>query len=274
MIGGALRLHLRNYLDEVTEQWIGWTFPPVERAIEGASWSPDARAAYCARCGDSVGPGEATPDGCATCRKGSYISGGIGDGVVRLGPYVDAMRDWVLKIKYERWAEMGECLGHQLGRQVRAAGAIHLNSLVIVPMPMPWQRRIYRGIDHAAVIASSVASELHAPIVSVFAKANLPPQVSLPASARKRSGSHGLRIRWRLGGWPLDGWNVLLVDDVRTTGASLKAAIRLLRPLKPARIVCGVLAVADSPARRARSTPLGAEEAPHGYRRLVATGMG
>jgi RNA polymerase sigma-70 factor (ECF subfamily) len=36
--------------------------------------------------------------------------------------------------------------------------------------------------------------------------------------------------------------DLVLVDDIRTTGASLKAAVRLLRSLEPRTVVCAVVA--------------------------------
>jgi predicted phosphoribosyltransferase len=60
-------------------------------------------------------------------------------------------------------------------------------------------------------------------------------------------------VRRRLGGWNLLDVDLVLVDDIRTTGASLKAAVRLLRSLKPRSVVCAVLAVSDAQARRARA---------------------
>lgn len=247
------RRRIGDYVDAVTERWIGWTFPPVQRAMDDAQWIPDERSVYCRRCGDSVGPGEATELGCATCRQGAELSGGIADGVVRLGPHVDALRDWIVKIKYQHWAEMGDCLGRCLAEQVRSANVIDVDRAVVVPMPMPWQRRIYRGIDHTKVMATGAAAELGAPVLSILAKANRPPQVTLPPSERRRSGGRGLSIRRRLGGWPLNDLHVLLVDDVRTTAATLKGAAKLLTSLNPERIICGVLAVSDSKARRDRS---------------------
>ena len=253
---------LTAYLDALAERWIGYSLPPARRVVEESDFSPDERAAYCHRCGDSVGPGEATQSGCGSCRDQPALTP---DGVVRLGPYSGELRDWIIGIKYgRRWAEMAELLGRTLGRAVRQADLIDIERAIVVPAPMPWQRRMYRGIDHARTIASGVARQLHAPSLDILARANGPLQVSLSVSERARAGSRGLRRRRRIGGWPVKGLHLVLVDDVRTTGASLKAAARLLRPLKPDRVIGAVLAVSDDRARRERAAqgvPKGAVEA-------------
>jgi predicted amidophosphoribosyltransferase len=129
-------------------------------------------------------------------------------------------------------------------------------------MPMPWQRRFYRGINHAYEIARGVAIELHAPVVRLLRKRMQAPQVSLSPSERRRAGRRGLSVRRRFSlavspdsilGWDLHDLQLILVDDVRTTGATLMGASRMLSRLKPAKIVCGVLAVSDSSARRKRA---------------------
>ena len=217
--------------------------------MEEAGWRGDGPEAYCHRCGSSVGPGEATTTGCGSCRNG----GGIADGIVRLGAYGGVLREWIIAVKYvHRWTEMAELLGRELGRAVAREGVVEAGRAVVVPMPMPWQRRMYRGIDHARVIAWGVAGSMRAPLVGVLGQSNGPPQVSLPRGERERSGGRHLRVRRPLGRWKLAGLDVVLVDDVRTSGASLRHAVWLLRRLKPARIVAAVVAVADDYARRDR----------------------
>jgi len=274
MNAATSRRRVVDYFDDVAETWIGYSFPPPRRAIEQANWKADDLGAYCTRCGDSVAEGEATETGCATCRAGAELEGGIANGVIRLGIFTDDLRDWVHGIKFGRWTEMGEELGRRLGDAVKSANVIDPRRAIVVPMPTPWQRRIFRGVDHSGVIAKAAARRLRAPRVDVLSRGNSVPQVALPPSIRKRSGSHGLRVRnrWLWDNWihlikalghgrtgsggrpvkALEGVQIVLVDDVRTTGATLKAATRLLRTLKPDKIVCAVIAVSDSRARRER----------------------
>lgn len=235
-----------EYLDAASRTWIGWQLPPVQHALADAAWAPDARTAYCPRCGGSIGPGEVTAQGgCASCRNQSPIA----DCVIRLGAHRDALRQWVLAVKYNRWADMGEHLGQLLGEQVRRAGCVEMQRCIVVPMPMPWQRRLYRGIDHARVIASGVAAAMNVPLVRCLARSNGPPLVSRSASERKVLGGRGMHVAKRWGGWPVDGLDAVLVDDVRTSGATLRAADRLVKSLGIRRSIAAVVSVADGPGR-------------------------
>jgi predicted amidophosphoribosyltransferase len=148
---------------------------------------------------------------------------------------------------------MAESLGRRLAGALRGAlrddGVLDLDRTVVTPIPMPWQRRIYRGIDHARLIADSVAAEMGVPMLQLLGSANGPPQVSLSASRRLRRGVR-MTLRPAAASHGAGGAVVILIDDVRTSGASLNAAARLVRRLRPSRIVAGVLAVTDDPSRR------------------------
>lgn len=251
-----MRLSLRKplsrlgpWLDDVQETWIGWSLPPANRAIEDAGWKPDTANVYCSRCGTTVGDGEATSIGCGSCRGKKILT----DSVVRLGPYSSQLRDWVCLIKYQQWSEMGEALGTKLGNALNKSGQVDFSRSIVVPMPMPWQRRIYRGIDHALVIAGAVSSKLKVPLVRVLAQTNGKPQVARTRSDRIKEGGKGIRLAKRLGGWKLSGIQVLLIDDVLTTGASIGRAAKILQCVGATDVVAGVLAISDESARRERS---------------------
>lgn len=236
-------------LDALMEDWLGYSLPPPARAMAEAKWTPDARGAYCHRCGDSVGAGEATETGCGRCRG----KPALGDEVVRLGAHEGELRRWVNRVKYNRWWPMGWHLGEELGETVRRSTTVDASRAIVVPMPMPWQRRLYRGIDHARLFADGAARVLHAPVVPMLRKRNDRPQSTRTPTDRLRYGGKGMALRRRLGGWNLTGLHVVLIDDVRTTSGSLRAAVRLIRACKPERIICATITVSDDKARRSRS---------------------
>lgn len=244
--------HMLSIVDQAAEHWIGWSRPPAKMAIRESDWTPDPTDAYCNRCGASVGPGEATVSGCATCRTVNRPRQAIGDGMIRLGRYVSPLRQWLLDTKYQPWPEMAFELGLLLGSAVERSDLIDSHRAVIVPMPMPWQRRIFRGIDHAGEIARGVSSALNAPIVRLLAKRNGPPQSSLTPTQRASGLGRRLRLRRRWGGWPVGDMDLIVVDDIRTSGGSLRTAVRQLRRLRSRRVVGAVLAVADEASRRDR----------------------
>ena len=253
----AGRIHIpmadvTSVLDELAEHWIGYSMPPPNRAIAEAQWTPDSRDAYCHRCGDSVAPGEATPSGCGRCRN----KAAIGDGFIRLGPHEGELRRWVNRVKFSQWWAMGWMLGHRLGCAVGDVDQINTNDAIVVPMPMPWQRRLYRGIDHARLLADGVGRVLNAPVVSMLSKRNDRPQSTRTPSDRARYAGKGMRLRRRIGGWNLRGAHVVVVDDVRTSGGSMRAAVRLIRSCKPDRVICATVTVSDDRARRQRAQQL------------------
>ncbi len=234
---------------ELERTWLGWSFPPAGRALRDSSWRPDGRGAYCGRCGASAARAETTAAGCGSCRgTASHV-----DRVVRLGSYGGPLEEWIKAVKYRAWSEMGVELGRVLGRALcdeLFAAARDGPDPVVIPMPMPWQRRLYRGIDHARVIASGAAALLGAPLLPILSRPNGPPQVALRAALRARAAA-SMRLRGWAGSLRLDGMTCVLVDDVRTSGATVRAASRLLRALGPDRLVAGFLAVADPPDRAA-----------------------
>jgi predicted amidophosphoribosyltransferase len=255
-VAGTLEA-IRDRLDDALAFWLGDAVPPVHRAVAVSGWRRDPDDRFCRRCGESVGAGEAAAieglgdaGGCAGCRGRPAIA----DGVVRLGCYRGHLREWIRRIKYrDRWTEMAAHLGAELGHAIDAARVAARGRSIIVPMPMPWTRRLYRGIDHARVIADGAASVLHAPVLRVLSRSGGPTQAGLSRSTRLRFRSRGMVVRRRPGGWQLGGLDIVLVDDVLTTGASMRAAVRALRGVADGRILAAVLAVADPPSRHARA---------------------
>jgi predicted amidophosphoribosyltransferase len=236
--------------DGLIADWLGWQLPPAQAVVDESGWSVEKVGDCCARCGASVGGGEQDQRGCGSCRNRRlpYQS------MVRLGPYLPPLSSWIAAVKYRQWAEMAGLLGERLGGAIIDRHGVDPQRTVMVPMPMPWQRRLYRGIDHAAIIAQAAAERCDAGMIRMLAKRNGSPQVGLTLDQRRRNLRGRLRLRRRWGGWPVHELDIVLVDDVTTSGASLRTAARLLRTLRPRRIIAAALAVADERSRRMLQT--------------------
>lgn len=249
---------------------LGRALAAAEVELLGADpWRFDASAfvfeapeAACGRCGSAIGPHEAAAaTGCTSCRRGRPVV----QRVVRLGAYEGDLRRAVTAVKFgadrRAAAGVGSLLGVALSDALAEAG-LSPSAAVLVPVPMPWRRRMGRGIDHAAVIARSAGREMGAGVVvGALRQRHHRPQHGLGRAARRANlrdafrGGPGLgRLRSvvKEGAGP-----VVLVDDVRTTGTTLATAGRALRRLVGTRggpgavkIWAGVVCVADDGSRK------------------------
>ena len=111
---------------------------------------------------------------------------------------------------------------------------------VVVPVPLHWRRRFHRGYDHAWLLAIHACAlvGLPPPLPALRRIRASPPQSTLPAARRIENVRGAFVVRRRLAA-QLAGREVILVDDVVTTGATLAAAARALRRAG-ARSVTGV----------------------------------
>lgn len=238
---------LAEWWREFEHAWLDPVAPPLDERARAAGWHADTPGDFCDRCGTGVGPFEADEFGCALCRGKRFPWSRC----VRLGSYAPPLSEWIAEVKFTRWRTLGLRLGRLLGAQVRRVGAGGFDParLAIVPVPMSLRRRLARGIDHSRVIAVGVARELGAPVLDALTRKHGPSQRAVAPSERSRNVARVMRPRRTL---DLRGRHVLLIDDVMTTGATMRAAARALAraPRPPAAIWACTLAVTPDPHRR------------------------
>lgn len=223
--------------------------PPLAERLSEAGWVRDDLRAFCWRCGQTAHRYAVDDRGCAACRDEKQAW----DRFVRLGVYGHPLRSVIHDVKFTAWRRLGADIGAMLGDQIACAirrdvqtGALRLDEcrrVVVVPMPSAWLHRMKRGIDHAAVLSRAAAKgmrkEYGAECRTVLRRDLRPSQTEVRASDRGKNvaGSMHMRSEWVrrwaervMGGERRrEGTLWVVVDDVKTTGATMRVACAALR---------------------------------------------
>jgi len=199
-------------------------------------WLIDLPDRFCHRCGASAGQGACTPRGCPAC-VGQRIAW---DKMVRLSAYSTPMKDWIVAMKFQRDWSWAKWFGTRLAERIELS--TNGDRVVVCPVPMHWRRRVWRGYNQAQLIASAMARSRGWPVASLLRRTSFTrPQTGMAPARRQANARRSFSDRCI----NLTGWSIWLVDDVKTTGATLTACARLLRRAGAQQVNAAVAAVAD-----------------------------
>jgi ComF family protein len=215
-----------------------------------------------ARCYSCARPlRQALAGGVAFCRECQF--GAPFARVVGIGLHRPPLSDLIHRFKFAGEYALAPVLANLLARAIDdALGADGLTAPPwshLVPVPMHPQRLRQRGYNQAALLARALSRHLAVPVDEhwLARRREVGTQVHRSGVARRRelAGSFALaapgwwrRLR-RLDKPPWLGQAVLLVDDVFTTGSTVRACTDVLLAAGAARVDVAVLAIST------RSTP-------------------
>lgn len=221
-----------GWWERIERTYLGVTSMPWRRRLEVAGFAADSSDAWCFRCGRTVGAYEVVASGedagCTACR-GTRVPW---QRVVRLGTYRGVVRGAVLEIKNSAFARLASDAGGDLGRQiVRCLELEELSAAdaVVVPVPTSMWRRLARGIDHPLAIARGVRDGAGLRLAEMLTRQHRPMQTGSTLETRRRNVAGSMRVRMAWQATPPAARVVVLLDDVMTTGATMREAARALR---------------------------------------------
>ncbi len=156
--------------------------------------------------------------------------------------YGGAIARALVRLKYDPKPDLARPLGELLRRGVPRLGGFVPD--VVVPVPLYGTRLVERGFNQAALLAAPVARDLGARLLTrALVRTRDTPQQALLDRQRRLINVRRAFVARDPGS--IRGKSVLLVDDVRTTGATLEACEEALRSAGAREVRSLVLATAD-----------------------------
>ncbi len=191
---------------------------------------------YCNRCGRDTTEYGLINDACPACQQQQFNFHQI----VRAGTYSGTLRNMVLAFKNSH-CQLAPILA-DLAKTALDTAPFRDNIEYFLPVPLHWKRRFSRGYNQSLLIAKILArqsAELNTDLVRIR---NTPvqPSMNTPA-ARARNVADAFAVRKDHN---FEGKCICLVDDIKTTGATLNECAKVLNQTGAAKVYALVLAVA------------------------------
>jgi ComF family protein len=157
-----------------------------------------------------------------------------------VGPYRGILKECLYNLKFRGDRRLAVPLGRMLGKKMKASYETKEVD-IIVPVPMYPERLKMRGFNQAALIARETSREILKPVNEnlLIKKRDTLPQVQLSQLDRMTNLTGSFAVK---NNNFLRGKTVLLVDDIYTTGSTVKECTLELMDSGAERVVVGTIA--------------------------------
>jgi len=158
-----------------------------------------------------------------------------------LGTFDDHYQKLIHRLKYEKKIQLGQRLAQKLGESISEDRCFSGCDMVI-PVPLHRARERERGFNQSEVLAEGISRAMGISLTKGILKRrkNTKDQTYLNAQQRAENVKGAFVVTRPE---KINGKNVILVDDVMTTGATLNECARMLKETGATRVFAATLAV-------------------------------
>ena len=180
---------------------------------------PFVKEPYCIRCGKEIISEDSAY--CGECNLDREFEAGRG-----LCNYTDEMRHIILKIKYDNKREYIEGFAKLMA--IRYEKFIKVSNIdCIMPVPLHSSRKRMRGFNQSDILAKDLSKYLDIPVLHdcLYRVKKTIDQKGLSRTERLHNLDNAFMVR----DLPQNIKNILIVDDVYTTGTTIEKCAKILK---------------------------------------------
>lgn len=155
-------------------------------------------------------------------------------GLHSIWAYEGAPRKLIIKLKYRFISDITDELAEIVTNSLKSYKSLAGNSVwleekvTVIPIPLHWKRENWRGFNQSEELGKRIASKMGWDFTNLLIRAkHTAHQVGLRGKSRRENVQGVFTPKTD----PLTSYhpNILLFDDVWTTGATMKEAVRILK---------------------------------------------
>ncbi len=162
---------------------------------------------------------------CNHCKQSiKIISDSYQDEIISYGYYGGVLKDLILKFKYKSNFTAGDILTELLEEYI--IRNLDYKKYLITYIPLSRKSKKIRGFNQCEYIARKIARDLSIEALEVLIKdKETKEQKTLKRDERYENIKSAFKVKK---GIELKGFSIILIDDVTTTGATIREAYKLL----------------------------------------------